>query len=119
MDFLEAECLTSRTKIESTVEIIAKTTAPIKAEPALSTLNDGIIQAAKYKITAFTTNVKSPNVKRLIGAVIKISKGLVKVLISPITKAAITAVQKLSILNPSTTLEVIINASAFKSRAIK
>jgi hypothetical protein len=118
LDLPEVVFRTSATRIDRTVEVTAKTIAPIIAGAAPSTLNPGTIRAVKYKIAALIINVKRPKVKKLIGAVIKISKGLRNVLIIPIAKADNTATKKPSILNPSTTLEVIIKARAFNIRAI-
>lgn len=83
----------SFTKSERAVETTDSTTAARIAASQFSIRISFIKSEAIHKITAFTTKVNSPRVKKFNGAV-KISKiGLMNVLITPSTIAAKIAVR--------------------------
>lgn len=67
-----------------------------------STVTPGTIAETINSMIAFTINVKRPKVTNVNGAVKKPKTGLIKVLTTPKTIAAKTAVVKLSTLNPGT-----------------
>ena len=77
------------------------------AHQKLSTLNPGTIFAVNKISKPLITNVKSPNVKILIGNVKMISNGFKNALIRPITTAATSAATKLSTWTPGKRYAVI------------
>lgn len=80
----------------------AKTIAPIIAGTQPSRVKPGTTEATINKTIAFITNANSPKVTMVNGALIKLKIGFIKVLTTPNTMAAKTAVVKVSTLNPGT-----------------
>lgn len=108
--------------IDKIVEIRDKRKAAIIAERKLSMIRPGTIKVANQSTTAFTTKVKSPKVKKLMGAVSIRRRGFIMVLITPKTAAATTATLKSATWNPGTKYAVSIRAIelriSFKRRYI-
>lgn len=84
----------SLSKDDKAVETTDKTIAPKIAGKNPSIVIPGTTSVTNHKTTAFTTKVKSPKVKRLIGAVNTSNTGLINVLITPKTIAASIALVK-------------------------
>ena len=66
----------------------------MSAEPKPSTLNPGVRLLARRSINALITNVKSPNVRNVIGSVKSNRMGFISAFTSPITATATSADQK-------------------------
>lgn len=103
--------------MDNAADTTDKTTAPKMAGTQPSSLKPGTNQLTTKSMAAFTTNAKSPKVKKVSGAVIKATSGLINVLTTPKTTPAKRAVVKLSTLKPGTTYAVAIKAAAFKISA--
>lgn len=110
--------LRSLTKSDRVVETTAKTTAESIAVPHPSTRNPVTTTAASLSITAFTTKVKSPKVRKFIGADIKSKTGLIKVFKTPIIIAAKIKAWGPEIPNPGTKYAVAIKDKALSTKAI-
>ena len=85
---------------------------------AVSIVSPATTTDASHKTTAFITKVKSPMVIILSGKVIKIKKGLIKMLISPMTMEAKSADSILATLNPGTIKEAANKVKEFITQAI-
>lgn len=73
---------------------------PNKAEPKDRTLKPRIMEPANQNSKALITNMKSPNVKRVMGKVRKIKIGFIKAFNKPRRTAPIMAAPRLSTLIP-------------------
>ncbi len=102
----------------STVLTIDITSAPSRAGMIPEISKPGTNQAAKPNAAAFTTRAKSPKVTKVIGKEISLRIGLINVLTTPTTKAAISNVVKLFKVTPETRFAVIKRAIAFPTKEI-
>ncbi len=66
----------------------------------MGTLNPSNIEPAHQNISALMTNRNSPSVSSVTGSVSNTSTGRTKVLNKPMTKAAISAAEKLATVTP-------------------
>jgi hypothetical protein len=87
--------------------------APQKAPQKLYTVNPGTIHEAMMKAKALIIMIKKPRVKIVMGRVKRIRTGLIKVLISPKTRAASRAENTPSIRNPGIRASAINRARLF------
>jgi len=81
-------------------EIRDRTTELRRAVRKPSMANPGVKWAANMRRSTFKIRAKRPKVMKVMGRVMSFKKGLMKVLITPMTMAAMMAVVKLSMIKP-------------------
>jgi len=111
-------CFTHEIKENNTVETRERRMEPIKALQNPSTTKPGVIRPANSNNPALMINVNNPSVKILMGRVKSTKTGLMRALISPMIRAATSAVVKSLTAMPVTILETIYKDKAFTNHRI-